>query len=233
MKNKIYIFKNIKKCYNDSGGENMDIQTKFKQMLQSDRFKSYSFIILNCHEDLREVIESLEELFHDVIKIDLGNDDVFLAYPNTLDIECKELKDMFLSLSVDLGTKIKVFKGGCFSVDNLNEVSVIYKGYLKFKNRNFSFATISDLIMYLIYGYVEVLKELKEIIMMKFRKDAQLFKLVNEMFNNDLNISKTANSMFMHRNTINNKIEVIRKETGFNVQCFNDAIALYVILKLV
>ena len=51
------------------------------------------------------------------------------------------------------------------------------------------------------------------------------------MFVNDLNVCKTANYVYMHRNTINNKLITIKEETGLDIQKFQDAVMLYVLLK--
>ena len=51
------------------------------------------------------------------------------------------------------------------------------------------------------------------------------------MFVNNLNVCKTANYVYMHRNTINNKLAVIKEETGLDIQNFQDAVLLYVLIK--
>lgn len=47
------------------------------------------------------------------------------------------------------------------------------------------------------------------------------------MYKNDLNVSKTASAVYMHRNTVINKLDVIKKTSGLDIQRFYDAIAMY------
>ena len=59
-----------------------------------------------------------------------------------------------------------------------------------------------------------------------FKKDSYLKDIIFAMFNNNLNISKTASQVYMHRNSINNKLDYICKETGLDIQNFYDAVAM-------
>ena len=51
------------------------------------------------------------------------------------------------------------------------------------------------------------------------------------MFENDLNISTTAKNTYMHRNTVNYKLEQIKDETGLDIRRFKDAVIMYEFLK--
>ena len=72
---------------------------------------------------------------------------------------------------------------------------------------------------------------LKPIILNKIYNDNKLYEIINGMFVNNLNVCKTANYVYMHRNTINNKLAVIKEETGLDIQNFQDAVLLYVLIK--
>ena len=77
-----------------------------------------------------------------------------------------------------------------------------------------------------------LLKQIKPIIISKILTDHQLETLVYSFVKNDLNITKTAKDMYMHRNTINNKLDLIQRETQLNIRHFNDAMALLLLLSL-
>ena len=53
---------------------------------------------------------------------------------------------------------------------------------------------------------------------------------MNAYFKNDLNVSKTAKDLYINRNSLLNKFEIIYKETGFNLQKFNHACAIYLLI---
>ena len=49
-------------------------------------------------------------------------------------------------------------------------------------------------------------------------------------FKNDLNVSKTSKDLYVNRNSLLNKFEQIYKETGFNLQKFTHACAIYLLI---
>jgi DNA-binding PucR family transcriptional regulator len=58
-------------------------------------------------------------------------------------------------------------------------------------------------------------------------KDSMIKDIILTYFKNDLNVSKTAKDLYINRNSLLNKFEIIYKETGFNLQKFNHACAIY------
>lgn len=56
--------------------------------------------------------------------------------------------------------------------------------------------------------------------------------LVDELFARNLNISKTAQQLYMHRNTLIYKLDKLKKHTGLDVAEFDDAVTLRLVLAL-
>ena len=52
------------------------------------------------------------------------------------------------------------------------------------------------------------------------------------MFENNLNVTKTSKQLYMHRNTLNYKLDYIYNITNLNLQVFNDAIAMYILINI-
>ncbi len=52
---------------------------------------------------------------------------------------------------------------------------------------------------------------------------------ISVFFQNDLNISTASRQLFIHRNTLNYRLEKIRRETGYDLRTFHDA-AVFMIL---
>jgi carbohydrate diacid regulator len=73
---------------------------------------------------------------------------------------------------------------------------------------------------------------IRNIVMYQIDKDSDLKNIILAMYKNDLNVSKTASSVYMHRNTVINKLDLIKKTSGMDVQKFYDAIALYNLMYL-
>lgn len=191
--------------------------------------KSYKYIILNCN-DLDDADYIVDAIFIES-KVYKVNNDIIVFYTDELD--SKEIYDMVSAISVDLDKKIKLFKGNVINSNNIDGFEDIYNAYTNFANRDYSYSDISDLVVYLLSNDMESLINIKNYLLEGIINDSQIIKLVLSLCENNLNVTKTASSMYMHRNTINNKLETIKKETGFDIQSFNDAMTLFLLLKLV
>lgn len=65
---------------------------------------------------------------------------------------------------------------------------------------------------------------------MAFSIDEETLTTVNKFFENDLNVSKTAEQLYVHRNTLVYRIEKLEKATGLNVREFDDALTFKIAL---
>ena len=60
--------------------------------------------------------------------------------------------------------------------------------------------------------------------------NAELTETVEVFFRNDLNLSAASKQLFIHRNTLNYRLDKIRRETGLDLRCFRDAVIFRVML---
>ena len=60
--------------------------------------------------------------------------------------------------------------------------------------------------------------------------DEETLSIINQFFENNLNISETARQRFVHRNTLTYKLDKIEKLTGLDVKCFEDAMTFKIAL---
>jgi DNA-binding PucR family transcriptional regulator len=191
----------------------------------------YRFLIVSFSDDYDEkkVLEFIQELIIDAVFLKLESFYI-VFYFSDLEIEIKELISAIID---DFGIKFKVFSSGKISYEKPNNFHVIFKYYKHYLyNKLYTYATISDLILEIIKTNVKDLKELKPIILNKIYEDSQIEKLILAMFENNLNVTKTASDVYMHRNTIINKLEYIKNETGLNLQNFKDANCMYWLYKI-
>ena len=94
-----------------------------------------------------------------------------------------------------------------------------------------NYISLKSLLLMILEKNIDDLAIIKPIIMNNILNDSKLLEIINAMFVNDLNVCKTANYVYMHRNTINNKITIIKEETGLDIQKFQDAVILYALVK--
>jgi DNA-binding PucR family transcriptional regulator len=76
----------------------------------------------------------------------------------------------------------------------------------------------------------EYISLIDEYIITPILKDSIIKDIILTYFKNDLNVSKTAKDLYINRNSLLNKFEYIYKETGFNLQKFNHACAIYLLI---
>lgn len=63
--------------------------------------------------------------------------------------------------------------------------------------------------------------------LIKFKRvfeDEEIVTTCFSLFENDLNVSRTAEKLYMHRNTLIYRLAKLRRITGLNVTYFNDAV---------
>ena len=184
-----------------------------------------SFMIFACNS--KEVSSLLKTVLIDSLKQSKtkyefinkdGEDCILLIIKDITD----DLKETALSLLQDLDNDISVLEG--FRYSDKEQLEGIYKCFKDYNS--IGYTKIADIILKL---SDEDLKPIKEMLLSKL-KDNYLKEIIIGMFKSNLNISKAASVVYMHRNTINNKLDTIQKETGLDIQNFYEAMAMNRIL---
>lgn len=189
---------------------------------QTKSIEQFNFCILKSN-DLPTVKKFILEVLSDTIVLEYDNS-LILLYLNELDIPPLTLKSI---LNEDYYIDVEVFEG--FKIDSCKSMLLVFS-YYRYYLSGLNHSNLRDLIFALLNKNARDLKELKPIVMKKLNNDSQIEKLINGMFDNNLNVSKTSQAVYMHRNTINNKLNLIKEETSLDVQNFKDAMAMYLLL---
>ena len=143
-----------------------------------------------------------------------------------------DINQIVNAIVLDFGIKLKVFKSNFIEVKNFNYLDTLK--YLYFKNYKYfnqSFVTVKDLALTILDKNHKDMKILKPILLNTVLNDNKMYEIVNGMFINNLNACKTADYVYMHRNTVNNKINLLKEETGLDIKSFKDAVILYEYIK--
>lgn len=194
-------------------------------------YKNKWFKCIVIKLDIVKDIDSVATIFNDLLgdaKYIVKDNEIIMLYFNEIDFS---LEEVGLSLSSDFGINILIFNMfKIYASDNkFLDVYNLYQKYLSKKHQGYF--EMSDLILEVV-GNTSDSHLLKEMILERIFSDAQNETLINAMFKNDLNVLKTSKKIYMHRNTINNRLDLIKKETGLNIQKFQDAVAMYSLLKM-
>ena len=150
-----------------------------------------------------------------------------IIYQNKDKLQIEKFIEMF---NDDMGTRSVIFEG--FYINKSN--GTYLQEFLRIFNDNMCFnkmySNIADMIL-LCNNNRDLLNKIKNIVLDKYLKDKSFTILVKTLFKNNLNISKTANDLYMHRNTLNNKLASLERDTTLSIQNFVNAIAIYELLK--
>ena len=174
--------------------------------------------------------ESLKNILSEILLEPLyvqGKTNLLVIYFNKDRVGINEYID---SLSDDIGTSVNVFEGFVIKNRNKNDLKEFMKIFYSSSFNLYGYSNIVDLVHVLRYDK-ENINSLKKILLKEYLGDEEFLKIVRGMFENNLNVSKTSSSIYMHRNTLNNKLTLIENNTTLAIQNFKDAVALYELLK--
>lgn len=183
----------------------------------------YRFFVVCCKQNIGEVKNIINDLMEESM-IFIYKDMIIVLYHQELEFD---LVDVINSIKEDLYINLRLFIGCKISNGkDLYYLLCLYRYCLSSKD----YSTIKDLITRTFEKDNRSIPVLKQIVLGKLAMDSQLEKLIISLFDNNLNVSKTSNCVFMHRNTINNKLSLIKDQTGLDIQNFYDALAMFILI---
>lgn len=183
----------------------------FKEAIHSIFSKPLPILWLTNHEGIL-VEEQLE----------IGEETI--AYNKIIDI-----------LMSDLYVKIRFFIGPFFT--NLADAKELYESFIKSAATVFTY-TDKQVISYgeaLPFLYVDQMneafrKESLQFLLKDVKDDTELLQTVEAFFACNLNITVTAKKLYMHRNSLQYRIDKFIEKTGIDIRQFHQAATVYLAL---
>lgn len=191
--------------------------------------KYYYFWVIDTKD--KDTKEEITQFFMGLIKDLLvyeKSSKLILVFFERIDFD---LENIVASLLDDFSYKFSLYASPKMYFDNNNFLSLfnLYDKYYSLLNRQY--ITTGDLLSIISnINYVDF-EIMKPFIIRPILEDEQMLNLVNAMFEASLNVSKTADLVYMHRNTIIKRLENLKNETGVNIQKFKEAVLVYELLK--
>lgn len=216
-----------KKIYDN----NAALQNIYEYLFENKKYpfknkKVKILVIDSLYKDFKDLLLSFFEEV-DLIKID----NIYVAF--CLETYNNDISRFVGTLSDDLGINFKIHEG--MNITNKIEGNVVrqYLGIIKqFLNANEELYT--DIASCVLSNDNKLTKEYISIIdqclIEPILKDSFVKDMILTYFKNDLNVSKTSKDLYINRNSLLNKFEQIYKETGFNLQKFTHACAIYLLI---
>lgn len=185
--------------------------------------KFITIFFKNDFDNLGDAIDFFKGLLGANIKANYNDKKLTVIYDANVD---ENLKDIATSLNVDLSIKSKMFISRVFSNnDELND-------YIEMVNKINAFPFEEDYFdeTDLIYYHIGNKELIRKHILGKYANDHEMIGVIKAFLDSDMNISKTATKVYMHRNTVINKIDKFIEYTGYDVKKFTTALVIYHIL---
>ena len=184
-----------------------------------------NYILLKINDDISSPM--LIDFFKNLLgnNVDIKKEDNICSIMHTT-IDYKYLYDALSSLIYEYDFKMYAYIS---RVDDIKDNYLILKDYFKntiLKNNIYEeHSFIMELVLNGIYG------NLDNVVLGKYKNDPTTIEVLKCFLENNMNTSKTANSIYMHRNTLINKLDKFVQNTGYDIKKFNDAFIIYHLIK--
>lgn len=182
--------------------------------------RNLAYIYFSGH-NFEEIINVLE--MYEVKEVRKVNTNILeVMIPNDFDLESiNHARKVIMGELLQDVTVVILPKNFNFNTDRL--LSSISK-------LNFGVYQIEDLIYEIVkHNDLDVLEKLKNYYYNRFSPET--IETILGFIDQDLNASKTAKALYMHRNTLNYRLDNFIEKSGINVRKFRGALAIYLLFK--
>jgi len=180
-------------------------------------------------------IEFFQQFFDDTI-INVEDNQLVLFSKEKLPIE--DLRNISDSIQTELLTKASISRGSY--AETVDELPLSYENAIRTHKAGLRIGKADNVFVYeeLVGPLMVQLLDKKDIGELTFaikklwidNLNDELVGTAKAFFENNLNITDTANKLFIHRNTLIYRINKIQKITGYDIRKFEHGINLYILL---
>lgn len=213
-----------------------DIVQQSTNTLEINGFFRFVYFSIQDQIDPLAFKEAIEELFSNHVPILWKNE-----HEGILIEECdkkqeaityKQIIDILMS---DLYGKINFFIGPF--KDNITNVRQYYLSIIKDAQIAFNYSkkpviTYIEAIPFLLMDQLDsdFKTSLSELVLQEFSDDNETLKMIETFVECNLNISETAKELYMHRNSLQYRLDRFQKKTGIDIRLFHEAMTVYLAL---
>ena|GEM_PF-921399 len=176
---------------------------------------------------LQDIIKDFFNSFNINVKPIFHNDnfDTLVVYYESQNIEEQELREFFNSLKNDLNYDVVVL---LLENHSLNEGINFLNVYEP--NKASPFLTTKDFLRFCLLNKKKLNKIYYKKVLGKFYNNFELLLSIKKFIENDLNVSESARLLYLHRNSLIQRLDKFYVQTGYDVRKFNDAFIIYHII---
>ncbi|WP_188456586.1 PucR family transcriptional regulator [Virgibacillus oceani] len=197
----------------------------------------YRFIYFSYAEnklDPRAFHEAINEIFTMPMPIlwETDHSGIIVEEQSVLTDEATSFEQIIDILMSDLYVKINFFIGPF--LHQLNDAKSYYRALIENADKSFAHSekkviTYVEAIPYLIIEKIgfDFRAMISEMILKEVADDHELLHTIETFIDCNLNVSVTAKELFMHRNSLQYRIDKFIEKTGIDIRNFNHAMTVY------
>jgi len=188
------------------------------------------FLIIESKQPIHSdesVILTMFESFLDMTHVGKDTHQMIIYYQNETDIQ---FKDIILNMMSDILSDLRIYVSHRFeSLEELEAHLIFIQKYMKSINFN-QFVYLDDKVILKTLVHEPVVTY-KKIFLRKYATDHHMIETIKTYLECNQNMSEAAKELYMHRNTLIQRIDKFHQITGFDVKKFNDAFLIYHLIK--
>lgn len=191
----------------------------------------YKFVYIVSKDPIDFYQSGVIEIFQaisSINKVVVTKKTATLYFSNALELSIEEIANI---LNTDLYLKLTIFESDHYNhLTDLKED--LKKVAIKLDNKPFSYDNFYYNYIDLVYDEIKkpLSEAIKKRILKSYYNDQEMYKVLETFFNNNSNTSTTAKELYMHRNTLIQKIDKFHEVTGYNPKNFKEAVIIYQII---
>lgn len=223
-----------------------DIYLKSRELHFNNDVSRTVLIIRTMENTDVAVYDVIQNLFPDKTKdyvININENDIALIKETKQNIESKHIEKLAMSIADTLSGEFftHVTIGIGTTVDTIKDLAKSFKEAQAALEVGKVFDTDKVIVSYDNLGIARLIYQLPTTLCETFLKevfkrgsiqslDQEILFTIQKFFENDLNVSKTSDKLFVHRNTLVYRLEKIKRITGLDLREFDQAIVFKIAL---
>jgi len=189
----------------------------------------YKYIIIESKlqiEQYEPMIVSLFSEFIDIKNVVIDDHQLWIFFNHDIDLS---LKDVIINLSQDTLVDFRLYESHRYTSKNdLEKQAVFIKAKMKDINFN-AYSYLNDYVIMLHYVH-QFDRNFKDYLFSKFNHDALMIETVKTFLEHNQNVGLAAKALYVHRNTLTQRLDKFYQATGFNLKLFMDGFIIYHLL---
>lgn len=197
----------------------------YRHLIQDDVIPHLNKVLMSIHFNVKNIkdhrnewLHSFQSYFNDVLDGFFLDDEYGVLILEDININLTELEGFLDMIDDDFSTTTTLYIGSKASNEQFKAVFHEEQHLFKSSYKNYRIVTYVDLYMprYLAPSLKQSVigNQIRDILI----NDDELVKLIQSLWSNQGNLTKTAEDLFIHRNTINYRIDKLEKDFGLNLR---------------